>query len=180
MKANRLINYGLAFSLGLANLTPVVYSQENKFRDYKDGDQVMMIHSNTADSTMVEEGLNLRGYMKNNGGAESVVRTPTVITKTDTLYVKEKLPQQIKLTSLEAKASTGKHWYNSNWFKFFVLPSVGLTASYFISDQVSKSNDKHHTHENTPEDQYNLPEPPANPGVGGGRTGDSETGGVRQ
>ncbi|MDO8517467.1 MAG: hypothetical protein Q7S33_05075 [Nanoarchaeota archaeon] len=84
--------------------------------------------------------------------------------------------------TLEAKTTTEQKWYTSNWFKFFVAPSLALTSVYFISDQVSKSNDKTHTHDdkqNTPENEYDLPEPPANPGIGGGRTGESESGGNR-
>lgn len=175
-----------------------IYAQEKKFKDYKDGNPVVMIHSDIADTTQIE-GNSLKNYLIKEGGAESVVKTPKTITntiiKTDTVYIREKTPNQIRTVnssskSLESKAENAEKWYNKRIFgvsgltaKTIFCTSAALTSIYFISDSISKHNDKNHTHDNkqnTPEDEYNLPEPPANTGIGGGRTGDSETGGARQ
>jgi hypothetical protein len=173
MKTNKLLIYGLALSLAT---TPIVYSQEKKFKDYIDGDPVVMIHSNKADTTLVEGEINLKTYMKNIGGTETVVKGPIYITKTDTSYVKEKLPQLMQnpnpAKSLEAKASTEQKWYNSNLLKYVGIPAACIALG-ILGSQLNKG--KKHSH-----NEYNLPEPSADGGVGGGRTDEgSDAGGVR-
>jgi len=75
------------------------------------------------------------------------------------------------------------HWYDTGIFaNNWVRGAAGVVGVALISYGVSELNkpksDK--GKQNTPENDYDLPEPPANIGVGGGRTDEgSESGGVR-
>jgi len=66
----------------LAVMPMCSYAQE--FKDYKDGDKVMMIHKGIADTTKVGLEL-LSDFMKERGGTNSVVGISKTITQTDTV-----------------------------------------------------------------------------------------------
>jgi len=167
---NKIFTYGLALNLSLAGLG---YSQE-KFKDYVDGDKVMMIHQDIADTTKV--GLkSLKDFMVERGGTNSIVGVPKTITKIDTVYQDKILPLQNSNSRLESKT----RWYNSNWFKFFVIPSVGLTAGYFIADQ-SRNNDKKHSDDNSEQPSGTIIDYSESGGIRGSIEDLSESGGNRK
>lgn len=98
------------------------------------------------------------------------------------------LEGKVKLTSTKSKQKQAS-WYDKPVFgingitaKRFAIGSAVLMGFYFIADNVSKQNDKKagKGKQDTPENKYNLPEPPADIGVGGGRIEEgSESGEVR-
>jgi hypothetical protein len=161
-KRQGLITFLTAATFGAYSLFGTNVSHSQNYQDYNPNDPVYMIHKGIAD----RDSSILRDPILNHGGVETLVATD------DTVYVEKKIFFEKEKTSIAKE----EKWYdkpvlgiNGITAKRFGIASLITTGVYLISDQVSKHNDKHHTHKPQSNDDEE--------GVqGNGRTDEGSTG----
>jgi len=202
-----LATYAIIASLGLSSLSGCSYTKpkigsENEIY-FPVGTEVYSMSEGHADS--LYGGVKLKKVVGKSGKKVREDRYSVKTEMADKLNLRKKFSTGYDAVIIESskedrienkvkskktlEAKTNK-WYNKPIFgiqgitaKNIFATSAALTSIYFISDMTSKHNDKKHSHkqyQDTPKEEYNLPEEPADVGVIWENGDEGRTGGARE